>query len=354
MYVMVFCIFSGCKKETIEPEEEGHWKSYTLQEMGMGNTASLHTSRIWIDANDNVYVYEHYGSPHICYLPKDGSTWSSQVLSTGVFYETIYDMEADEDGTMWVLGNARVLEMKEGEILNSFQVLGEDTAGIFNHFIDLERSSNGLWMTHVDQGLFELNTSTGVIIHHPDTFGYGDKDYLKATTDPWGGLWVPRNDTGFAMLRFDVLEQTWQNSSPLGYFGLGEENNYWFGSVEMNHHGIMYLLQLDGSTPHAIYILNTKPDGGYAFATHAAQDYFDADHDYQQLALDRYGIIYMYKSESQRSLISKFLNGYWETPVDVSKVFVGNVNINHVAFDSKNNMWLATSKGVAVNSESGF
>lgn len=343
-----FCLlllFSGCKKGC---EDKAVWQKVHEIESPFSSNILWN---ICVAPNDNVYISytdgDNGGSYGYIYYDKE--KWSYHVVENE-FMGSAPDWELTDDGSVWMTGFNKLYHLNSGSIIDSFEVSGYDTTNSFNRFSQIEIINNEIWLLHRTWGLYKFESSGSVLIHYPN--GLSVSDYTRLETDIYSNKWVSTNYHPNRILKFTTNSE-WinlDNDNPLLEQCSGcipEPQYYYLSNLAINPFGKINFLGSSGNGA-STHLFNLEND----IIMEDANGQFDPPSNFGSCRFDKQGNLWLWRTSGiQEAYLARFDNGSLHT-IDASDADVsGNVVLYALDFDSKNNLWLVTNKGILVYNE---
>lgn len=341
LLVLPLCGLLGCKKNCEAPI----WVTISPSEMGFSSPDL--SGFMAVDTSDGIYVLQWNTVTEImeyAYKPKGGN-WSRHELLN--YWNALnYTTASDDDGTVWLLCEAYLYHMKDGEILTQYTVTNPSSTYQYNSFRGVSTGGGRVWLLNTYSGLYELIPESGNLIHYPDTSEQGD--YYRLAADDLGNVWVAKKSYYNALMHLD-LNRDWvyvDRSDP--FFDCpscypNNENYYVFAMrLEYTPDNRLYLLTRNTGESFPYMIWTMENDSLVALTGNIGA--------YGRLRSDPYGDVWVYgRSDGE---LGRYENGD-VTTINIGDVYGTGVYTTDVQFDSHHNMWVANYNGIAVYNENG-
>ncbi len=340
--LIILGALTGCRKNSESPT----W--VTMSPSDIGFSSSTFGGFMAMDTSDGLYVIQWNPESDLteyAYRPKGGNWIRHELLN---YEKTLNHTTAnDDDGTVWLLAEAYLYHMLDGEILRRYEISNPNTTYQYNAFRGVSVGGGRVWLLNKLSGLHELNLETGILTHYPDTSATGD--YHRLAADDFGNVWVAK-DSYYNGLMHLTSAGDWvyvDRSNPVFDCPSCYPNseNYYVFALRLEYTGDNRLYLLTRNTWHDFpYALWTVQDDSIVLLT---EESLGA---YSRLRSDPLGRPWIHGIQDGH--FGVFENGMF-TYISLSEAYQEPVYSIDMQFDSHQNVWVSTNKGIAVYNVNG-
>lgn len=345
-YVILFALFVvtifGCKKE----DDSIKWLTFCPADMGIDD--DLLEASLVVDTGGGVYVLNwnrDTEAVEYAYRSEFGSWRQQQLLDYDLALN--YTTASDDDGSVWLLAEAYLYHVLQGEILNRFEVTDPAWTLQSNSFRGVATGAGRVWLLNSRDGVHELNKETGELTHYPDTSSVDNYD--RITADDFGNVWVAKDSYYSGLMHL----------TPTGEWEYIDRSNPVFDCpscypVYQGHY--VHANRLEYSATNQLYMLTRNTDNVLPVQLRTLENDSIVPLTenlglYTRMRTDPLGGAWVYAHYSDGTL-AKHGSGSVET-INISQAYGSVEFINDMQFDGRHNMWISTIKGVAVYNKNG-
>jgi hypothetical protein len=335
-------MLGGCDEEEgiVEtvPEVRDHWEAIDMQDAQL-NLASR--SRIHFGLNNQLYVIQKaLGSSFTyCSCKDENEQWQRSLIdSIYSFANWTFLTREESDGVVWVLTDTRLIGITSCGVSESYVVASSDTISYANtddRFVGFQVKDRIAWLLHRKWGLYEYDLNNNIMTNRTNNIPYPynpleqKAPYNSMAVDINGSVWVA-NEEGYVWAY--NLDYGWGELFP------SQEKYRSFracpsGDVHVDFtgsNGQSRTIKLDDGTTIPILPLNTSPN------------YFNTS------VYDRTDHLAYFSGQPYVQPFIGLLSAGAEPRIVNARHAVedGNVQIHHIGFNTTNELYAATDRGI--------
>ncbi|MBI1289435.1 MAG: hypothetical protein GC178_17850 [Flavobacteriales bacterium] len=337
----------GCKKDPIEPgapEVKDKWELTSTSTMHIDHSNSY---QIQFDGQDRLFAIQRYpgSSFTYCHCETDQGIWTRFAIdSMNTIVNRTLLTKVSRDGNLWVLTDTRLIRVSSCGAFDSYTVASSDSLSLsiedfYNRFVGIEIVDGTPWLLHATWGLYHYDFETEALVHHPilhpypfyndlseigyfESLGAGNDGYVLFSNND-GRAWVRHSSENIAALL-----------SP-GCYGCR------YNSFRSDRQGdLVATITNDGGNSHVQRVPEYTDVPTLALS--------EAPHYYSGSVFDYDGFLAYYSGgPDYQPYIGLQPNGGDELTVNArDAIEEGNVIVHDLAFNSNNELFAATDKGV--------
>lgn len=343
LLILFAWLASGCRKD-VEPQPNYVW--FPAEELGVNE---LRDQRIHADANGHIYIAQNDWSsspPTTKYWYFDGANWSEHKFEQQAGLSTFNLIVAAEDGSVWALAYGQLYQLRDGEVVDRRLIPAIIDPPFY--FIDMEIANNSIWLLHTFYGLFKYDIASEDLTHHPDSSA--NVSYAQMVIDSESNIWIAKDSRSHNLFRYTADQQWLLAEDPDSVLGNPDVINY------TNPDYYVKFNDLEATSSGAV-IASTSWSMGQIRNGVYRRHFFDMNPPYYNFRKFRTApdnSLWHYYTYEGESLLARSTGGKIEVVGDLTNaVDVGNVSPYHLTIDKKNNVWVATNRGVIVFNRDG-
>lgn len=332
---------ASCEKQ----DEPCTWVTFSPSDMGF--SSSVFNGFLATDTSGGIYAIQvnlETDAVEYAYKAKGGNWVRTELFDD--WRALNHTTSNDVDGTVWLLSEAYLFHMRDGEIIEQYEISNPTFTTAYNRFVGVCARAGRVWLLHGDDGLHELMPETGQLVHYPDTSA--SEDYIRLAADDFGNVWVSKDNYYNGLMHL----------TPAGDWEYIDRSDPFFdcsGCIPGYEEDYMYATRMDYGLDNQLYLLRHTTAGFFVTDLYNLQgsSLVKLEQElagYGRLRTDKMANPWLYGNSD--GSVTKYENGTLTT-MNIGDAYGTGAYTTDLQWDIDGNLWIANANGVAVYNENG-